>query len=236
MSKRLPYFQFEPAEYLAGDIFFCSYGAQGMFNNICALYWQKDCELKHSQVVKRFKNEELIQELITENIIKVAKDKITINFLDEQFSKATVKHVVNSENGKKGATKRWQKNSEAIAKPSKTNSELDGEIIALREDKIREDEIKENKTIVIIDNTFFSNECKVSDQWLETVAIEHKIKTDLVKIYLDTFENHLIGIEEQKTSTKEFKYHFKSWMKKQNFSAFIERKSGDKPFGTTNQI
>lgn len=141
MSKRLPYFQFEPAEYLAGDIFFCSYGAQGMFNNICALYWQKDCELKHSQVVKRFKNEDLIQELISENIIKVYKDKITINFLDEQFSKATVKHVVNSENGKKGASKRWQKNSEAIAKPLKTNSELDGEIIALREDKIIEDKV-----------------------------------------------------------------------------------------------
>jgi len=137
MSKRLPYFQFEPAEYLAGDIFFCSYGAQGMFNNICALYWQKDCELKYSQVVKRLKNEELIQELISENIIKVENDQITINFLNEQFSKATIKHVVNSENGKKGATKRWQKNSEAIAKPLKTDSES----IALREDKIKEDKV-----------------------------------------------------------------------------------------------
>lgn len=137
MSKRLPYFQFEPAEYLAGDIFFCSYGAQGMFNNICALYWQKDCELKYSQVVKRLKNEELIQELISENIIKVENDQITINFLNEQFNKATIKHVVNSENGKKGATKRWQKNSEAIAKPLKTDSES----IALREDKIKEDKV-----------------------------------------------------------------------------------------------
>lgn len=137
MSKRLPYFQFEPAEYLAGDIFFCSYGAQGMFNNICALYWQKDCELKYSQVVKRLKNEELIKELISENIIKVENDQITINFLNEQFSKATVKHVVNSENGKKGATKRWQKNSEAIAKPLKTDSES----IALKEDKIKEDKV-----------------------------------------------------------------------------------------------
>jgi len=137
MSKRLPYFQFEPAEYLAGDIFFCSYGAQGMFNNICALYWQKDCELKYSQVVKRFKNEDLIQELISENIIKVIEDKIIINFLDEQFSKATVKSVVNSENGKKGATKRWRKNSEAIAKPLK----IDSETIALREDKIKEDKV-----------------------------------------------------------------------------------------------
>lgn len=236
MSKRLPYFQFEPAEYLAGDIFFCSYGAQGMFNNICALYWQKDCELKHSQVVKRFKNEELIQELITENIIKVAKDKITINFLDEQFSKATVKHVVNSENGKKGASKRWQKNSEAIAKPLKTNSELDGEIIALREDKIIEEEIKENKTIVIIDNAFYSNECKSSEQWIEIMSMQYKIKPNVINVYLESFENHLITTQEQKKSTKDFKEHFSNWMKKQNVSTFVERKSGDKPFGTTNQI
>ena len=106
MSKRLPYFQFEPAEYLAGDIMFCSYGAQGMFNNICALYWQKDCELKYSQTIKRFGNEELIKELISENIIKSKNDKITINFLNEQYAKATIKSVINSDNGKKGAAKR----------------------------------------------------------------------------------------------------------------------------------
>lgn len=143
MSKRLPYFQFEPAEYLAGDIMFCSYGAQGMFNNICALYWQKDCELKYSQIVKRFGNEELIKELVNEKIIKVDKDKISINFLNEQYSKATVKHVINSDNGRKGALKRWRKDSEVIATPLKTDSET----IALREDNIKEDEIiKEKRT------------------------------------------------------------------------------------------
>jgi len=151
--------------------------------------------------------------------------------LDEQFSKATVKHVVNSENGKKGATKRWQKNSEAIAKPSKTNSELDGEIIALREDKIIEEEIKENKTIVIIDNTSFSNECKVSEQWIEITAMQSKVKKEIIILYLDNFEKHLIAMQEQKKSTKEFKEHFTHWIKKQNFSDFTER-----PIGKTNQI
>lgn len=145
MSKRLPYFQFEPAEYLAGDIMFCSYGAQGIFNTICALYWQKDCELKYSQVVKRLGNEDLIKELIYEKIIKVDNDNIIINFLDEQYLKATEKSKVNSSNGAKGALKRWQKNSESnseiIAKPLNNDSES----IALREDKIKEDKIKESK-------------------------------------------------------------------------------------------
>lgn len=145
MSKRLPYFQFEPAEYLAGDIMFCSYSAQGIFNTICALYWQKDCDLKYSQVIKRLGNEDLIKELISEKIIKVENDSIIINFLDEQYIKATEKSRVNSSNGSKGALKRWAKNSESnseiIAMPLKNNSES----IALREDKIREEEIKEDK-------------------------------------------------------------------------------------------
>lgn len=227
MSKRLPYFQFEPAEYLAGDIMACSYAAQGMFNNICALYWQKDCELKYSQTIKRFGNEELVKELISENIIKSKSDKITINFLDEQYAKATIKSVVNSDNGKKGAAKRWRKDSEAIATPLKTDSELDGEIIALREDKIIEDKIKEN----IINNEVFVSECKTSNQWLEVTAMQNKISIDIVKLFIDTFESHLITMEEQKKTVKEYKEHFTHWFKKQDLSNFRI-----KSFGKTNQI
>lgn len=227
MSKRLPYFQFEPAEYLAGDIMACSYAAQGMFNNICALYWQKDCELKYSQTIKRFGNEELIKELISENIIKSKNDKITINFLNEQYAKATIKSVINSDNGKKGAAKRWQKDSEAIATPLKTDSELDSEIIALREDKIIEDKIKEN----IINNAVFVSECKNSNQWLEVTAMQNKISIDIVKIFIDTFESHLITMQEQKKTVKEYKEHFTHWFKKQDLSNFRV-----KSFGKTNQI
>ena len=147
MSKRLPYFQFEPAEYLAGDIMFCSYGAQGIFNSICALYWQKDCELKYSQVIKRLGNEELIKELVSEKIIKVENDNIVINFLDEQYSKATEKSKTNSSNGSKGALKRWGKNSESDSEIIATPLNNDSESIALREDKIIKDKIKEDNNI-----------------------------------------------------------------------------------------
>lgn len=69
MSKRLPYYQSEPAEYLAGDIMFCSYAAQGVFTIIRALYWQRDCELTLSQVKKRCKGaDDLIQELPTHGL------------------------------------------------------------------------------------------------------------------------------------------------------------------------
>lgn len=150
MSKRLPYFQFEPAEYLTGDIMFCSLASQGLFNQICCLYWQKDCELFLNQAKKRLNNENLFEELINEKIISVENDKIVIKFLDEQFLIASKKSNINSENGKKGAFNRWLKNKDsenianAIATPLKNNSES----IALREDKIKEDKIKEDNILL----------------------------------------------------------------------------------------
>ena len=146
MSKRLPYYQSEPAEYLAGDIMFCSYGAQGVFSIVRALYWQKDCNLTLNQLKRRLKDaEDYIEELINEGIIKVESDNISITFLDEQFNKASGVSKANSENGKKGAAKRWANKevvSEIIAPPLKKDSES----IALREDKIREDKIREDNT------------------------------------------------------------------------------------------
>tara|TARA_R110000772_G_C13310212_1_gene439947 strand:- start:788 stop:1579 length:792 start_codon:yes stop_codon:yes gene_type:complete len=154
MSKRLPYYQSEPAEYLAGDIMFCSYAAQGVFSIIRALYWQKDCNLTLTQVKRRFKDaDEFILELINENIIKVELDNISISFLDEQFEKASGKSKANSENGKKGAAKRWANkgiDSESIATPLNKDSES----IALREDKGYKikDILKESTQITLIDS------------------------------------------------------------------------------------
>jgi uncharacterized protein YihD (DUF1040 family) len=207
MSKRLPYFQFEPAEYLAGDIMFCSYSAQGIFNTICALYWQKDCDLKYSQVIKRLGNEDLLKELINEKIIKVENDSIIINFLDEQYLKATEKSKVNSSNGSKGALKRWAKNSESNSEIIATPLKIDSESIALREDKIKENEIK-------IDNKKFVDACFVSEQWLEVICMQNKLSIDKAKEKLKEFEIHLIASGDQKMYLEDFKTHFNNWLNK----------------------
>ncbi|WP_339919527.1 hypothetical protein [uncultured Flavobacterium sp.] len=145
MGKRLPYFQFEVAEWLAGDIMFCSFEAQGLFVNLMALYWQKDCELNLDQAIKRLKSDEMFKELIDEKIIKIDSGKISINFLDEQFYKASEKSRVNSMNGSLGG--RPKKEIESENKPNGFNlvSESKSEKKPIREDKIKEEEIKENK-------------------------------------------------------------------------------------------
>ena len=225
MSKRLPYYQSEPAEYLAGDIMFCSYGAQGVFTIIRALYWQKDCTLTLDQAKRRITNaDSYFAELINEKIIKINGDNISITFLDNQFINASKKSTINSSNGKKGAEARWGKNSENIATPLIRHSEN----IALREDKIIEDKIREEN---IINNANFSKNSKTATQWIETVAMQNKVKPELVVSFIDSFESHLITMQEQKESESEFKRHFTHWLNKQDLSHFKT-----KTIGKTNQV
>jgi hypothetical protein len=104
MSKKLPYFQFEPAQYLAGNIQFCSLEAQGLFINICSLYWQRDCELTQDQLTRKFNNSKAIKELVDEEIIHFNSNKyLIIDFLKEQYEDILKSKKRLSDAGKKGA-------------------------------------------------------------------------------------------------------------------------------------
>ena len=224
MSKRLPYYQSEPAEYLAGDIMFCSYAAQGVFSIIRALYWQKDCNITLSQIKKRCKGaDELIKELINEDIIKVNGEAININFLDEQFDKATNRSKTNSQNGKKGAEARWKNNkdnSENIA----TLLKSDGKSIALREDKIKEDKIRGNKIKekeedeldikkfydIEILKDFYLNNNEICDAFISNIKNNIKDKEHL-KERLSDFVQSLKEVGRLSETFKEFSTYFRNW-------------------------
>ncbi len=150
MSKRLPYFQFEPAEWLAGDIMFCTIQAQGLFTTLKAIYWQKDCDLLLEQAIKRLKHEDLFNELISEKIIKIKAGKIKINFLDEQFEKLNEKSKVNAKNGALGG--RPKKKVETETKPNAFDSVIENETEskALRREEII---IRKDKKEKIIENS-----------------------------------------------------------------------------------
>lgn len=208
MSKRLPYYQSEPAEYLAGDIMFCSYGAQGVFTIIRALYWQKDCSLTLEQAKRRIKDADaFFDELINEKIIKINGENINITFLDNQFNDASKKSTVNSLNGKKGAESRWGKNSEngEIIAPLLSGY---SESMALREDKIKEDNTNTTK------HQTFTNQCLEQSTWCESISMREKIAPDKIQLALKDFNGHLTSIGDEKQYLKDYQYHFVMWVKK----------------------
>lgn len=63
MAKNFPYFKFIATEWLTGDIVYEDFDTQGLFINICALYWQRDGKLSIDDITRRYKNELLIQAL-----------------------------------------------------------------------------------------------------------------------------------------------------------------------------
>jgi hypothetical protein len=102
MAKNFPYFKFTATEWLTGDIVYESLELQGLFINVCAVYWQRDGKLTIEDLIKRYKNETLINQLIDKYIFN-NNGSILIKFLDEQLIEANHISKINSENGKKGA-------------------------------------------------------------------------------------------------------------------------------------
>jgi hypothetical protein len=104
MAKSLPYFKFIVSEWNDGDIILCSLAAQGLFTNLCSLYWSKEGELSLEKCKRKYNcPDELWKELEKEGAIKITADRIVINFLDEQFKERGKQSETNSKNVKK----RW---------------------------------------------------------------------------------------------------------------------------------
>lgn len=130
MAKELPYFKFYTSEWLDGDITIETLETQGLFINICALYWSKEGDIYLDKIKKRFRfaQESCFSALIDEQMIKVDEDdKITISFLDEQLEERENLSKTNSLNGKKGGRPKKRNESETKAtenrkKPTALNS------------------------------------------------------------------------------------------------------------------
>lgn len=227
MAKELPYFKFEPAEYLTKDVSFCSLAAQGLFINLCSYYWQRGCNLSKEQFLRRLNHEMELNELIQEGVIDVIDNDIYINFLDVQFEEVVEKSKTNKTNGSKGGRPIKNRNeTEPITETKPNVNPNESESKGIREDKIIEDKKREN----IINNAVFVSECKTSTQWIEVTAMQNKVTIEIVSLFIDSFEAHLITMQEQKKTLKEYKEHFTHWFKKQDLSNFRQ-----KIYGKTNQ-
>ena len=113
MAKEIPYFKFYPNDWINGDITLEDYSMQGLFINICAYYWSKECDLSITNTKKRFRGfEDKIDELISTKILKTKGENVLISFLDEQLSSKELQNLVNKINGRKGGRPKKVKTEE----------------------------------------------------------------------------------------------------------------------------
>jgi hypothetical protein len=148
MAKELPFFKFEPAEYLTKDISFCSLSAQGLFINICSYYWQRNCKLSKEQLLKRLNHIEELDELISEGAIDLIENNISIKFLDFQLREFDKESKKNSINGSKGGRPKKEiaiNPEETQKEPNLNPDESQLEAKQKAEEKRREEKRKEEK-------------------------------------------------------------------------------------------
>ncbi len=225
MAKELPYFQFEPAQYLTKDISFCSLSAQGLFINICSYYWQRDCKLTKEQLLRRLNYPKELDELISENVIKLDEDDIKVAFLDTQREYIITKSKTNSNNGSKGGR---PKKNKANQKPDKTETKAnlnrnESESKGIREDKIILDEIKEEK------------KREVFNSWLsyrKELKKEIKVESTLKKLVEKFNENSIDCCEWVVSNSIENSYQGLFWdnYKQQNKETQTIKKEKGQPY------
>ena len=198
MAKEIPYFKFFIGEWANGDITCESYEAQGIFINICSIYWAKLGNLTESHIRKKFKSDEAINELIEASIIKIEDGKVIINFLDEQLQEDQLLRRVRSAGGKKSAEKRKKikTTSTGVKDQLKTSSSNN----SIEQNRI--EDIKSDKVLKTFDITSFEN----LEMRLKTSKAEIKIKLEEfleIEKITPTFKNKQIG---------EILKHFRNWL------------------------
>lgn len=98
--KELPFFKFNPNQWLTGTISFLEKDVQGAYMIALCYYWSKNCEMPLNQL--KIIIPDHYQQLIDVNLFKIVDGKIRIKFLDEQYSQFKTRSKINAENGSKG--------------------------------------------------------------------------------------------------------------------------------------
>lgn len=136
--KELPYFKFYCSEWISGSITLESMSTQGLFINICALYWFKSGQLNTSEIKRRIRVKQAdFDSLVDSGLIKIDQDLVKISFLDEQMHQRNVVSKTNSYNGSLGGAPKGNKNAikNNRKQPKTTNIEEEEEKNRKREER-----------------------------------------------------------------------------------------------------
>lgn len=157
MSKELPYFKFIASEWLTGNISFESLQLQGLFINICALYWNRAGILMISEIESRYKKKKMIEEL-SGRYFSLTDGFINIEFLDEQLAERERLSITNSMNGKKGGRGNKVENK---ANANRTQSETKANESNIEEEKNK----KKNKRREEVELVFPFDSIAFKSKW-----------------------------------------------------------------------
>jgi hypothetical protein len=181
MAKGFHYFKFIATEWLTGDICFEDYELQGIFINVCAIYWHRNGDVTINELQKRLKTDRLIS--LSDRFISVNESgKITIKFLDEQLLDAGHISKVNSENGAKGGRPKGASNKEKkpTAKRNKSESKAKKTQIELELELKIELELNKNKFLESLNDFTQTYDSKMLkqffDYWTELNPAKTKMK------------------------------------------------------------
>lgn len=231
----LPYFNFFCSEWIQGEITDLELAPQGLFINICAHYWFKDCKLSLNFIRKNipFFTEQCFTELIKTKLIKVKDDQISITFLNLQFEKRMKKQPINKANGKRGGRPRKPKiNPNETHTITQSESEKKGNRIdiPLRGDRYVEGNIE-------MENANHSNGIANSDSptglWARlsskaNLSAEEKAKGE--KVCLEWFEKICASPEKKNMIEKlqaDFKMHPHLFENSEEIISMLEIVYGD---------
>lgn len=212
MAKDLPYFKFIISEWNDGDVTLCSLEAQGLFINLCSLYWSQEGDLSLSKSKRRFSgcNATAWDELINDHVIKIDGDNIVINFLDEQFEERGKLSTTNAQNASKGWEKR-KKDATAL-RPHSNGIKVASNIEEKRrEEKKKEENRKEEISLADFEGLF-------DEIWKEQVQIVHQGK-DIQKAIGEAYLHLGAGGRLLNGMTADFKKCVQSFLSNQRTNA-----------------
>ena len=108
MAKELPFFMFEPSEWMFGRIQRQPDEIKAMFIDLICKYWHKRCEMLFRDARLDFGDG--IDNLVDSEIVTVDDEGyVRINFLDEQMEQIGEKSKKNSLAGRRSAELRAQR-------------------------------------------------------------------------------------------------------------------------------
>lgn len=166
MAKELPYFKFEPSEWINGNIQMASPVEKAYFIELCCLYWSRLGDVPIELALRKGceGNASALQSLQSLGVFEVDADRISIKFLDLQMSEFFSVSKQNSENAKQ----RWAeiKRLKELNDASALRPQSERNANRIEEKRIEE---RKKELLTVFWNLYQKKEGlkKVTDKWMK---------------------------------------------------------------------